>query len=161
MRKELRLLLGGLGIGVTVGAAAYALMKLSDENFNQDDFLETDVAVPFDFFLNDSVFVDDVNGQMLAEWIRSKERSKDSVCIVAYPDKEVFDKFNITGCPDNLDPEKNLLMFLLDAETSQIYAARLISFCTMSETVSELFCGKKFFVLAENTDRRNNENNFQ
>ena len=139
---------GGILFTAAVGLTAYGLYKLAQEEENESEANGMpDIEIPFEAFQKDTMVADQVTGHCIAEWVRGKKPNENTICVVAYPTKEILKEFSITGCPEELDPESNLLQFIIDPKESQVAAARLISFGSVSDKVRELFCGKQYFIL--------------
>ena len=141
----------GILLAAAAGVAAYSIYNLlqEDEGDEQAQGNKPDTEIPFEIFKKDFAVVDQVTGRCIAGWIRDQKWNEGMICFVAYPAKEMLDEFRITGCPEELDPESNLLQFIFDSRADQVTAARLISFGSVSDKVKELFCGKQYFILKD------------
>lgn len=136
-------------IGATVGVAiTYGVIKLGQAGASEPNMdISSDQVIRFDAFQQETVTVDELNGRKLSTWAKAHMDQDEAICIVAFPTEAVLKLFNIQDCPKALDVKTNVLQFVIGMENSELRAARLISFGSVSEKVDKLFNGNDYFIL--------------
>ena len=115
---------------------ANATGKLLD--FGISEVLKSDTS--FAKFLDNQVFWDNREGMELVKWFKEVRKGDNQVIsVLALPTREVMDIFHIKYdfLSEPIDLKTNLLQFIVDIKEKKISHARLISFCTMPDTMRE------------------------
>lgn len=136
------------GITFAVGTAAI-LVKLNKyiEQQGEPYFLPD-----FQELVSNQKTVDELNTVEILEWIREIKKSspEELIYILAYPTKEIVEKYRIANVPGTVDVKHNLLLLAVRKRNYRPVNMHLISFGTMDpELERTLFHGEECAVVEE------------
>ncbi len=120
------------GLATIVSAACSIKKRLRNQKKQRNqDIQEKSWRFPeFSELLKYQKTFDNLDGKVLISCAGriQEEQKRDLTFIAAKPTKELVYQFALSGFPDEMDAEHNLLLLAYDAETSEPLKAQLLSF---------------------------------
>lgn len=127
--------------GLGLGAAVLFGQRSGGESSHGSLMNET----PFSSLQTEELVVDHLSRSGLGNW--GCESAGDR--ILARPTATVLVKFNITGCPQDLNVNTHLIQLVVDDERHAVVQGRLVSFSTMSARLRDAFGGADYIFLED------------
>ena len=125
----------GLGLGAVVLFGQRSGGESSHSGFTNE--------TPFSSLQAEELAVDHLSRSGLGNWGCESAGNR----ILARPTATVLVKFNITGCPQDINVNSHLIQLVVDEDRHAVVRGRLVSFSTMSAKLRDAFGGADYIFL--------------
>lgn len=149
MRNDNFLLKTAALAGLAIGTAA-AIKVLNDVIDDLPPVQKEDTQQSFKTLIQNQTVVDELDGKLIADWFK-ENRTTEKRCdfVLAKPTEKNAQLFSLCDFPTEIDVEKSILQVVLDTESKNVSAIRLISYNTMMPELAQKIGDKEFTIVTE------------
>lgn len=137
-----------IGITLAVGIVVAVVKFLEWLEKQEDSYTLSN----FDDLVKAQKTIDELNAREITDWIKEikKTQYNELTYIIAYPTKEVIEKYRLVGFPEIMDKDHNVIFIAIKKDSYVPVKIQMVSFGSINEQFAcDLFNGEDYAVVEE------------